>query len=452
MTPSGGIQILGRLLPDNLKLWGSVLDGMTLMEGWAGPEIPEWVVSTRVLSYTARKPRYDELGQPLVDARGTLMCDRVHLSGRVFLPPAWRARMLGPLPVVVYTHGTCMRKDAVPSLFGGHEWLVGAAAAAYYGWVVVMPDLPGMGGDSCSYHPYCHRRSLAYAVVDALPAVHKLLQEDPGIVASQYRWDRRVFFMGCSEGGYTSLAAARELETQGERAATGFALAGSVCVGAPYDISGATLQAFLAVDRPSPHCFYLPFIVLGYQAAYGRIIDPLDIFEPSLLESREDGNVLQWAAGAEDVLCVDAALARRQGVPTGQVVLRRLFNPEWVASVLDRPDLPDTPLGKILRENDLVDGWAPASPVLFLHSPDDRDLPVQNATHALEGLSAAIRKAGRDPAGLLELRLLGEPGEGVSHMAAILPGIVQAFSQIEAWRQGGSKASSPAEGFVAFGW
>lgn len=38
------------------------------------------------------------------------------------------------------------------------------------------------------------------------------------------------------------------------------------------------------------------------------------------------------------------------------MVLRRLFNPAWVSGSLDRPDLAETPLGRILRENDLAEG------------------------------------------------------------------------------------------------
>jgi hypothetical protein len=435
MSPAAAIQSAFLTLPGNPWFWASFMDFANALEGWAGRGIPEWVVPTRVLSYTARKPRYDPLGQPLLDAQGDPLCDRAHLSGRVFFPPAWRARQAGPLPVVVYTHGTNLRKDTVPSLFGGHEWVFGAAAAIYYGLVVVMPDLPGMGGDSCAYHPYCHRRSLAYALVDALPEVRRMLEEDPGLQGGDYRWDPRLFLMGYSEGGYASLAAARELETLGAslRAGTGFELAGTVSMGAPYNLSRVTLKAFLG-DRPSPHCFYLPCIVLGYQAVYGRIIDPLEIFAPVLLESREDGNVLQWAAGGLDLLRVDLALARRLGVRPGEVVLRRLFNPDWVAIALDRPDLAETPLGRILRENDLPEGWAPARPILIAHSPDDRDVPMDNAVLALETLAGAVRREGRDPTGLLELRLLGKPGEGVGHVAATVPGLAAAFGQIQTWR------------------
>ena len=440
-----GLQVLSQMLPDRPQLWGTLLDGLNFVQGWAGRGLPEWVAPSRILSYTARKPRYDALGQPLLDAQGELLCDQVHLSGRVFFPPAWRARSLEPLPVVVFTHGTCMRKDAVPSTFGGHEWMFGAAAAIYYGLVVVMPDLPGMGGDSSSYHPFCHRRSLAYAVVDALPAVRSLLETDAYLRENQYRLDPRLFLMGYSEGGYASLAAARELESQArpEGDGNGFILSGTVCMGAPCDLSGATRAAFLATDVLAPHCFYLPFIVLGYQAVYGRIIDPMEIFAPCLLESREDGNVLQWAAGGIDAFHVDAALARRLGAAAGRVVLRQLFNPAWVSEVLESPQFSATPLGRILEENDLAKGWAPTCPILFAHSADDRDIPIQNAFHGLETLSEAIRREGRDPSTLMALSMLGAPGEGVGHVAAVFPGYAKAFRWIEAKRRDPAKRTGP---------
>ncbi len=433
LSPGEGCQGLCGLLPESPRVLGCFLDCLNAMEGWVGREIPDWVVHSQPLSYTARKPRYDPMGKPLLDSRGEYLCDPVRLSGRVFFPPAWRVRSLRPLPLVVFTHGTGLRKDAVASNFSGHEWVFGAAAAVYYGFAVVMPDLPGMGGDSGAYHPYCHRRSLAYAVVDALPAVRRMLREDRYLLDNPYRWDDRLFLMGYSEGGYASLAAARELESRPERyrAESGFTLAGTACMGAPYDLSGTMRRAFLAEDEPCPHSFFLPLLVLGYHGVYGRLIDPQEIFEPVLLERRKDGDVLQWADGGMEGLHVDVALARRLGAAAGQVVLRSLFRPAWAAGVLDAPDFPATPLGEILRENDLLDGWAPTRPILFGHSPDDRDVPIQNAHHAMAACAEAIRREGRDPAGLLELKLLGAPGKGVSHAAACAPGIVLAFRWIE---------------------
>jgi len=199
---------------------------------------------------------------------------------------------------------------------------------------------------------------------------------------------------------------------------------------APYDLSGTMRGVFLAEDEPCPHSFFLPLLVLGYHGVYGQLIDPQEIFDPALLERRKDGDVLQWADGSIEGLHVDAALARRLGVKAGQVVLRSLFRPAWAAGVLDAPDFPATPLGRILRENDLLDGWAPTRPILFAHGPDDGDVPIQNAHRAMAALAGSIRKEGRDP-GLLELKLLGTPGKGVSHPAACVPGIALAFGWIE---------------------
>jgi hypothetical protein len=265
--------------------------------------------------------------------------------------------------------------------------------------------------------------------------VRRMLREDPALQGGDYRWDPRLFLMGYSAGGVASLAAAQELESQARRggADSGFVLAGTVCMGSPYDMSRIILEG-VASATPSPHCFYLPCIILGAHAVYGRIVDPLEAFAPVLLETRDDGNVLQWAAGGMDVLAMDTAVSRRLGVAPGQVVLRRMLNPAWVEANLERPDLEATPLGRMMRENHLVEGWAPTRPILLAHSPDDRDLPGDGALAALETLAAAVRQEGRDPSPLLEHRHLSEPGEGAGHLSAFLPGLAEAFRQIEAWR------------------
>jgi len=120
-------------------------------------------------------------------------CAPVRQSGRVFFPPSWR--LLGrsrKLALVLYSHATMLEKADVPSQFGGHEWVVGAAAAAYYGFAVAMPDQPGMGGDSAASHPFCHGKSLAYSLLDALPALERLPAEDPYLAQRGYGWDGRL--------------------------------------------------------------------------------------------------------------------------------------------------------------------------------------------------------------------------------------------------------------------
>ena len=173
---------------------------ISYFEKLVGPEVPETVVHSTLLHYSARKPLYDDAGYPLLGADGQQLCKMVLQSGRVFFPPTWRVPLNRSLPLVVYTHATTMLNHGVASEYGGHEWMLGAAAAVYYGFAVAMPDQPGMGVDAGNYHPFCHAKSLAYSTVDGIPAMQRLFDEDPYLVSGDYSWDGRLFVVGYSEG------------------------------------------------------------------------------------------------------------------------------------------------------------------------------------------------------------------------------------------------------------
>ena len=83
---------------------------------------------------------------------------------------------------------------------------VTAMALAATGYIVVVPDYPGMGIDP-GVHPYCHK-SLSYSVIDMIRAVR-----DSGLLQNwQVKWDGRLYLMGYSEGGYATMVTAQELQ------------------------------------------------------------------------------------------------------------------------------------------------------------------------------------------------------------------------------------------------
>ena len=408
--------------------WSDFQACVAYLEGWVGRDLPDWVVHSAILSYPARRPLYDASGAPLRDATGQQRCVLVPQSGRVFFPPAWRVPSRPRLPLVLYPHATMLGKQQVASEYAGHEWVLAAAAAVYYGYAVAMPDQPGMGANSQDYHTFCHAKALAYATLDALPATARLTGSDPYLAQRDYGWDGRLYVMGYSEGGYTALASVRELEAHPEASGPRFRFMGSACMAGPFDLSGTTRREILDPVQPFPHCFYLPYVIRSYQSIYGDVMDPLAAFAPVLLEPRDDGNVLQWVDGLMDGLEVDLHIGRRLGLPADAVVLRRILNPAWVTRKLDDPAFATSPIRRLLEENDLWGGWRPTHPLLFCQSLTDREVPLQNTRVTLAGLSAAIRQAGDDPERLLAFLPIGSASDRISHVAAALVAIPAAFN------------------------
>lgn len=420
------------ILPTRLgdpAVWSTFNQCLELVEGFVGRNLPSWLVHSTVFCYPTRRPLYDAQGNPQLDAEGRPATTPVIQSGRVFFPPAWRVSAQPSLPLVMYPHATMLGKCHVPSQFGGHEWMLGAAAALYYGWAVVMPDQPGMGGDGTSYHTFCHAKSLAYSLVDALPTVAGLVRADPYLARKGYRWDGSLYLVGYSEGAYAALAAAKELETHPALEGT-FTLKGAACMAGPFDLSETIRHMVIDKDRPYAHAFFIPYVIRAYASLYGNLLDPAQVFAPALLETREDGNILQWTDGCRDGLEVDALIGRRLGVQGDQVVLRDLLNPDWVAQQLEDPAYATSSIHKLLLENDLCGGWRPTRPILFGQSPADLDVPIKNTLRTMEALGAEIRSAGEDPARLLAFLPIGKASDKVGHVGGALVAVPAAFNWI----------------------
>ncbi|MDR3673621.1 MAG: hypothetical protein P4L36_22445 [Holophaga sp.] len=434
LAPAAPPRLPQTLLPtrlDDPACWSSFAQCLEYLEHWAGREVPDWVVHSAVIQYSARRPLYDGSGNPRLDAGGKQLCAMVPESGRVFFPPSWR--LLGRsrrLPLVLYAHATMLEKIQVASQYGGHEWILGAAAALYYGFAVAMPDQPGMGGDAQGFHPFCHRKSLAYAILDAVPALARLVREDPWLQQRDYGWDGRLYLMGYSEGAYTAMASVMELETHPETDLGPFRFMGSACMAGPFDLSGTTRLDIIDPLMPYQHSFYLPYVIMAYQSIYGDPLDPLATFAPALMEEREDGNLVQWVDGSLDGLTVDALIGRRLGVPGDAVVLRSILNPAWLARELDDPAYATSRIHKLLRENDLCSGWRPTHPILFCQSLDDRDVSLKNTVTTMAGLGVEIRKAGGDPARLLAFLPIGDVSDHITHIQGALVAIPAAFNWI----------------------
>ncbi|MFN0074264.1 MAG: lipase family protein, partial [Chloroflexota bacterium] len=110
-----------------------------------------------------------------------------------------------------------------------------ASVFASYGYAVVVADYLGLGS-SPGYQAYCHARSEATCVVDALRAGKSLCASNNVTLNAQ------LFLAGYSQGGHVTMAAHRELETFHTNEFT--VTASAPCAG-PYDLGGVTIESLL---------------------------------------------------------------------------------------------------------------------------------------------------------------------------------------------------------------
>ena len=282
-----------------------------------------------------------------IDADGAV----TQASGALLVPQD----AAGPLPLVSYQHGTLVARDDVPSA-GSTEQTVGLAFATD-GYVAVLPDLLGLG-ESPGLHPYVHAATSASAVVDMLRATVDFAALNGVDLNGQ------LFLVGYSQGGYTAMAAHREIEAahQGE-----FEVTASAPMAGPYDLSGIMADTFTAPEtHPAP--YYLPYTLLAYNAIYRLFDAPSDFLTApydSLLPPLFDGT----HTGGD----IDAVMP---------AIPRDILNPDLVAAFESDPDHP---FRIRLRENDVYD-WAPQAPIRLYHCGQDRHVPPENSQVALHAL------------------------------------------------------------------
>ena len=244
---------------------------------------------------------------------------------------------------------------------------------------------------------------------------------------ARYHWNGRLFLAGYSAGAYGALAAARA--AQDDPAYAGPAITAAACMGGPFQFHEAIRGWIVDTGTPYSRPYIQTYLVHAYHDLYRStgLFDPRLALHPALLEYRhhgglDDGSLLTWFNGCLPGAAISPRIRLRlKGDPEAPLSAHEVLNPQWVrAQFLDRA-WPDTPVGRILQENDLVRGWSPRMPMLLAASPTDECVAIRN-TEAL--LAEWCR---RDPAVPAMFRYLTWRGMGLDHVQAGLMALVKAL-------------------------
>ena len=256
------------------------------------------------------------------------------------------------LPLVSYQHGTLVKRTEAPSNMG-EEALVGVAFATT-GYAAAVPDYLGLG-DSLSKHPYHHAKTEASAVVDMLRAARVFCATNGTPLNEQ------LFLCGYSQGGHATMAAAREIDTNGGNE---FKLTASAPMAGAYDLSGVTANDFLS-DRPMPNPYYFAYLLDSYQYVYHiagslaeTLVAPYANLVPPLFDGQHSGGEINGVLPA---------------------VAHVILKPDYLLAFQNDPNHP---LHAALRDNDLYD-WKPVTPMHLYHCHGDRDVLYANSETAL---------------------------------------------------------------------
>jgi pimeloyl-ACP methyl ester carboxylesterase len=331
-------------------------------------------------------------------------------SGLLLLPaPDPRARQSTTLSWIIYTKGTELNRQAVPSKNAGIETWVAESYAAL-GYAVWVPDYAGMG-DSRGTHPFCVPESLAASAVDGLAAAREYLAlaaADPS-GATAYRESGRLAVIGYSEGGLASLATARSLS---QKPSPGLDLVKVWAMGAPLNLA-AGYQDILKGNPSLGHPEYYVALVLGWART-----SPQEIQPASILDQRIVDNALPLFDGSRDGSALRSEIEKLTGRKSGEVRVSDIFSTGFLDQLkADPASLP------IYRKqlSARMDQWLPPAelPVVLAASPSDSVVNPANSTDAHGWIST------QRPDYRVTLVKLGGQSHGVAGGEALLMAIMQ---------------------------
>ena len=251
-------------------------------------------------------------------------------------------------------HGTMFKFADAPSNFP--NTFTGFELAASAGFVTLIPDFIGYGVSQNITHPYFDQKSSGLTVVDMIKATKYYLQQQNIPVTS------RLFLDGYSEGGFVTMAAQKEIETNTSHNLTVTAAAEGA---GAYDL---TVMVSLIASSPTyatPSLIAL--LVKGYNSTYDWNRPYSDFFRepyaskiPALLN------------GSKSRTEVDAELT------TSTVAL---LNPAFYAALLD--PTKELAFKQKIVSNSFND-WVPKSPTRLYHGTADQTVFIQTslATYA----------------------------------------------------------------------
>lgn len=273
---------------------------------------------------------------------------KTQASGFLAIPNSGVAPALG-YPIASYQHGTIFNRSDVPSA-KNYESVMATYYSAAGGYVCPAPDYLGMGVSS-GFHPYVVAKPTATAVIDMLRATRWFCKR------LGLKLNNQIFLFGYSEGGYATMATHKEIE---ENYSTEFNIAASCPMAGPHDLSGVMRETILADKKYNVPAF-LPYTILGYQAAYNIFNSLADVFKTQYVNAANN-----WYT--------NASTSFQTALPS---VPKDMLSSDFLVKFSDSNYI----LRKRLSENDLY-RWTPKAPMKLSHSTTDDLVPYQNSVVA----------------------------------------------------------------------
>ncbi|MFP4497575.1 MAG: lipase family protein [Vulcanimicrobiota bacterium] len=317
------------------------------------------------------------------DAHG----NKIEVSGALAVPVSIHGHQI-EAPMLSLQHPTQVERKYSPSaldILDPELTIPAALAFCSTGYIVAIPDYPGMG-INYDVHPYC-QYSLSYSVVDMIRAVEdsKFYWADN---ARTTLWNDTLFLMGYSEGGYATMVTAKEIQLNHSDE---FTISAVAPLDGPYSLSETMRNLMVNADASYSAPYFMPYTIQGYESVYG------DDY-PEFNFDRDVKSEVPGYTPPEGSTYALELEKRLDGTYSGEEIsdFMKLATPyEGPKSILTDVFLQEIqqasgPVYNILKENNAYNDWTPEMPMKLFHNAHDDLVPVGNADEAMaafDGLS-----------------------------------------------------------------
>jgi pimeloyl-ACP methyl ester carboxylesterase len=338
-------------LPDPDPIVFEVMEDTTLLNTFQ-PEFVKGLISAAGMNHLSDKIKYP-MQVYRVSYHTTYKGEDILASGLVCFPTG----VTEEVPLLSGHHGTTSNDLKAPSNFSfAKQQYTLMEFFANAGYVTLIPDYIGFEASGDVMHPYYNYEHQSLAVVDLIRAAKEFLK------AKEVNFSNDLFLFGYSEGGYTTLAAHKAIESDPTLELNIVATAAGA---GGYDINGVMDQALAYEVYPSPA--YLSYVISAYNETLEDWGQPLTDFfqEPyaSKMPALFDGSM--------SIGDINSQLPQN---------LNELFQPELLEELRAGQ-------GEKIRNAFTVNSvhdWAPVAPVRLYHSKEDEIVPYENSVQSFE--------------------------------------------------------------------
>jgi len=272
----------------------------------------------------------------------------IRLSGKIMIPASGEIKNY-----ILVSHFTIGADRECPSRSFQLEGIL-----ALDGYALIIPDYIGYGASSNRIHPYLCSNLTAKNVVDMLDASVPYLKK-----CGYAPKDSSIILLGYSQGGATTMAVQRLMETDEDYAAK-YRIRRNFAGAGPYDIA-LTYDDAIKKDYTGIPCA-IPLIIIGLNEGEHIGLDFANFFKSPLLENYE-----KWILSKKYT-------TKEMGNIMGVNKLSAIMRDE----ACQKRDPRTIKFYNAMMVNSVVEGWEPKAPVYMFHSQEDDTVPFLNSQRA----------------------------------------------------------------------